>query len=93
MVFVLVLVLLGFAASDGSRGKQLGAAAVEAGVKACGPKRENKCCGDGKCNGPEDEITCMADCPGVQTAQVCHRHPPRSANKEWVAWMVRLRML
>ena len=49
--------------SDGSRGKQLGAAAVEAGVVPCGSKRDHKCCGDGLCSGPEDEITCMADCP------------------------------
>ena len=72
---LMVLVLLP-AASEGSRGgNQLGAAAVEAGVRPCGPNRESKCCGDGKCDGPEDEITCMADCPGIQTADMCGEEP------------------
>ena len=41
------------------------------GVVPCSSSRTHKCCGDGICNGPEDIITCMADCPGVTTDSTC----------------------
>ena len=73
---LLVFVLLPAASEGTKKGNQLGSAAVEAGVKPCGPKRgNNNCCGNGKCEGPEDEITCMADCPGVQTTEMCGEEP------------------
>ena len=78
MVCVGLLVFVLFpAASEGTRKvNQLGAAAVKAGIKPCGPKRGDRpCCGDGKCDAPEDEITCMADCPGVQTTEMCGEEP------------------
>lgn len=46
-------------------------AAVGHSVVPCGAGRYAKCCGDGICNGSEDEITCLADCPGVTTAEMC----------------------
>ena len=56
MVCVGLLVFVLFpAASEGTRKvNQLGAAAVKAGIKPCGPKRGDRpCCGDGKCDAPE----------------------------------------
>ena len=37
--------------------------------------RSQHCCGDGQCNGGEDEITCLADCPGVTTDAMCGEEP------------------
>ena len=37
--------------------------------------RSQHCCGDGACNGGEDEITCLADCPGVTTDAMCGEEP------------------
>ena len=48
--------------------------AVEArprGVIPCTVETTNRCCGDGKCNGPETIENCMADCPGVTTTEQC----------------------
>ena len=83
MVCVGLLVFVLFpAASEGTRKvNQLGAAAVKAGIKPCGPKRGDRpCCGDGKCDAPEDEIMCMADCPGVQTTEMCGEEPHSDRN-------------
>ena len=45
------------------------------GVVPCTEDRTKRCCGDGVCNGPEDIITCMADCPGVSTDETCGEEP------------------
>ena len=41
----------------------------------CGGKRKKKCCGDGKCNGPESLASCPEDCPGVTTDAMCGEEP------------------
>ena len=62
----MTLMLLMLAASD---------AAARRGVVPCDGTKTKRCCGDGICNGPEDEITCMADCPGVTTSEMCGEEP------------------
>ena len=44
-------------------------------VKNCGGRRRRRCCGDGKCNGPEDNNSCPEDCPGVSTDAQCGEEP------------------
>ena len=66
MSWAVLIVGLLAPASDGS--KRLGVAAVSAGVVPCGAKREGNCCGDGKCTGPENEITCMGARGPARTA-------------------------
>ena len=41
----------------------------------CGGKRVRRCCGDGKCNGPESIVSCPEDCPGVKTDLQCGEEP------------------
>ena len=43
--------------------------------RPCGGKRQRFCCGDGKCNGPENWQNCLADCPGVTTDAQCGEEP------------------
>ena len=60
------LLILIIGASDASRRRRL---------VPCDGDRSKRCCGDGICNGPEDAITCMADCPGVTTDDTCGEEP------------------
>ena len=47
----------------------------ERGVVPCTVELSKRCCGDGKCNGPENESNCLADCPGVTTDEMCGEEP------------------
>ena len=76
--------LLLVAASESRRGGRGRRAMVDdfseinpyAGVpNPCTTPGQQGCCGDGKCEGAESEITCMADCPGVTTDETCGEEP------------------
>ena len=53
----------------------LAAAASSRTVLPCTSTRTRQCCGDGKCEGPEDVNNCLADCPGVTTDASCGEEP------------------
>jgi hypothetical protein len=53
----------------------LAAAMAARDVVPCSTTHSKHCCGDGVCNGAEDQNSCLSDCPGVTTQPVCGEEP------------------
>ena len=57
-------------------------------VVACSASRSKHCCGDGLCAGAETIDNCLADCPGVTTAEMCGEEPHSDRGGRTVAFGV-----